>query len=469
VKKEIEETLSSPDCKNGGVKVVSLESRIKRIEIRGARSQEALKSALTISNVGRGGEVGGEKVVKNCLEEMALGQQHQLGFDQVWHRNVLDPRLHAILENCREWHPSEYFQSKLDNLKSMCDGSKAADLDKFDRSPMEDADLCKLQRKSDLLHDIFDTLLSEHRDNLMLPAMVVAKPNNQSKGSLSGYSLLLPASWVQSVWVPLMRLGATGIGLREWKWYLQSCGHCVFPDSYPDLSGGLDVRHSLECATNASLPTTGDGNQLKGVNWVEAFCGTDDANGQKKKEQEEGEEEMFVARTKEVLETSIHCVNYARAPRKPTHRSTKWAPVKDVAPSQDPLCLVRALLAPVRKGTVESWSKIFKATQRDMDTFLASRNRKAFSNAQEEEEYGLDESRPLLGYVTLGVLPKKCKGFDTRAEMFCQAKTFWKATSEQQTMRNSFKDRVLVMLLCKDRSGNSGILRPAFATLADNL
>ena len=469
VKKEIEETLSSVSSERVGVKVVSLESKIKRIEVRGVKCREALKSALTIHDDAGAGRGEGAEKADDYLEDGVLSlQQHQhQRFEgrplcKVWHRNVLDPRFHAILKNCRDWYPPEHFRNKVDKLKSVCDRSKVMDLDQFDRSPLEDDDVCKLQRKSDLLHDIFEVLLSEHGDHLMSPTMVVAKPNRRK--SLSGYSLLLPAAWVQSIWMPLIRLGANGIGLREWKWYLQSCGRCAFPDSYPDIDGGLNVRNSLECATNASLPTNEE-NQFKGANWWKGFCGDthDDHKGEDKNERGG----IFVARTKEVLESSIHCVNYAGASRKANGSKAviKWVPVKEVAPTQDPLCLVRALLLPVRRGTVESWSKIFKATQKDMDTFLASRNR-AIS---EDPQYDLGESRPLLGHVTLGVLPKKCKGFNTHAEVFCQAKTFWKAMSEQQNMRGSFKDRVLVMLLCKDRSGNSGILRPAFATLADKL
>ena len=84
----------------------------------------------------------------------------------------------------------------------------------------------------------------------------------------------------------------------------------------------------------------------------------------------------------------------------------------------------------------------------------------------------MGEDRPLLGRVTLGVLPKKCKGFTLAAEAFCHAESLRESISEQRNLKTSFRKGrkgVLVMLLCKSGKGNSGTIRPAFATLVDTL
>mmetsp|Transcript_12910 Transcript_12910/g.33449 ORF Transcript_12910/g.33449 Transcript_12910/m.33449 type:complete len:115 (-) Transcript_12910:709-1053(-) len=112
---------------------------------------------------------------------------------------------------------------------------------------------------------------------------------------------------------------------------------------------------------------------------------------------------------------------------------------------------------------MESWSTVFKATQRDVDRFLGK--------VEDEGPYDLTEERAALGCVTLGVLPKKVKGFgDIQAEVFCRAKAFWEAMAEQRGTRigassSSREKKILVMLLCKNTSGNAGTLRPGFATL----
>ncbi|XP_062160430.1 ribonucleases P/MRP protein subunit POP1-like isoform X3 [Alnus glutinosa] len=60
--------------------------------------------------------------------------------------------------------------------------------------------------------------------------------NNNQKGSLIGWSIILPLSWVRAFWVPLVSKEAHAIGLREKHWVACEMGLPFFPSDFPDCN-----------------------------------------------------------------------------------------------------------------------------------------------------------------------------------------------------------------------------------------
>ncbi|KAK9281384.1 hypothetical protein L1049_004284 [Liquidambar formosana] len=66
------------------------------------------------------------------------------------------------------------------------------------------------------------------------PIMLLKNTNH--KGSLMGWSIVVPISWVKSFWIPLVSNGAHAIGLREKRWIASEVGLPHFPSDFPDCN-----------------------------------------------------------------------------------------------------------------------------------------------------------------------------------------------------------------------------------------
>ncbi|XP_045830019.1 ribonucleases P/MRP protein subunit POP1-like [Trifolium pratense] len=57
---------------------------------------------------------------------------------------------------------------------------------------------------------------------------------NDTKELSTGWSVILPLSWVKAFWIPLITNGAQAIGLREKQWIASDTGIPIFPQDFPD-------------------------------------------------------------------------------------------------------------------------------------------------------------------------------------------------------------------------------------------
>ncbi len=441
-----------------------LENRIKRVEMRGAKADEILAESLLVPKGTFGGEGG--------AGEGGAGSSGG-GGDAAWRAgacqaaslNLLDPRLLAILQKAASFYPEAHYQGKMRDLTRFLSSQEMGPVERFEGRPISEAELGNLHRKANLLQDVFGILVSEHGKSVGCPVTVIATPSGRGGDSsgdrrrekaLGGYSFLLPGSWVHSLWMPLIRLGAAGVGLREWKWHAQLCGDCVFPDSFPDLEG-LNKADTIEYTTNIQLQARERACPGEAAaHWLRPLLSATGSEGEEGRGIGGNPNDAFVARSPSLLRPFASDVAGGVA-----------------SYPGDPGCLVRALLLPAKRGTMDSWSTVFKASQRDVDRFLGKIEEDCGEEEPEgrgEGRYDLKEERVTMGCVTLGVLPKKVKGFaDIRAEVFCRGKAFWDAMAEQQGTGigtgGAGEKAILVMLLCKNTSGNAGTLRPAFAKL----
>lgn len=411
VKEALEKTIESIGSESGveRVDLACLESQIKRMEVRGSASRKVIERILRIPR---------EKL--NNLSSAGIDSRR--GWCRAEHLNLLDPRLQGILSKGSKYCDPQDHQSKVDRLNTAsasAHGTHSARLEAFETKPMSEEVVGKLHRKANLMHDVFDALSSDHRSEMGFPLVVVGKNSGEAgfaEGKpLGGYSFLFPKSWTHALWMPLVTSGAGGVGLREWKWYAQLCGRGVYPDSYPELrSKKLEL---VEYATNGKLQVgkAAEEEEAGALDW--SACVSTGKSCENR--------EIFVAR-------GGHAAGWSE--------------------SSDPNCLVRVLLLLARKGTMNSWTRVYKPTASDLATFAKG------SGSETYEACG--EERSLLGYVTLGVLPKKCKGFEIQAEAFCQAKGMAEARDQQEGKHG---DKVLVILVCK-----GGVLRPAFAKVVQD-
>ncbi|GAB4841787.1 hypothetical protein Ancab_022511 [Ancistrocladus abbreviatus] len=65
---------------------------------------------------------------------------------------------------------------------------------------------------------------------------IVLVRNSKQAGSLEGWSIILPLSWVRAFWIPLVSHGAHAIGLREKHWIACDVGLPCFPSDFPDCN-----------------------------------------------------------------------------------------------------------------------------------------------------------------------------------------------------------------------------------------
>ncbi|XP_059629281.1 ribonucleases P/MRP protein subunit POP1 isoform X2 [Cornus florida] len=73
---------------------------------------------------------------------------------------------------------------------------------------------------------------SKGRCSRFCPIMLLK--NDNQKGSVIRWSVILPLSWVKAFWVPLVSHGAHAIGLREKHWIACEGGLPYFPSDFPD-------------------------------------------------------------------------------------------------------------------------------------------------------------------------------------------------------------------------------------------
>ena len=353
-------------------------------------------------------EVRGSKSLEAALKALGVPREviARAGKGDAELLRLLDPRLRgAVAKGEKFSHPDRRAQGReaISRLLMAPGREEAcARLDAFGRRPMGEDAVGRLNRRAGLLHDVPAALEDEEwGENATFPAVLVRK--GEGRGPLGGFSLLFPKTWTHPLWMALAGAKARGAGLREWKWYAQICGRGIFPDSYPDA--GIGGEESVERATNASAAGEGEA-------WPAG---------------------ILVAR--------------------PT--GPKGAGIGGLEGLEGPGRLARVALRPAGRGTPESWSRVLRATVEDLRVFRASG----------AAAYDSGEEREVLGRVTLGVLPKKCKGFAISAEAFCDVSGLLESAREQQVPAGG-AEGVLVMLVCKEGKGNKGTVRPAIATLA---
>ena len=394
VMKELNETLAAMPTCNASVKLCSLESGIKRIEVRGAKCTEALKEHLFIDDcLLNGMSSSSSKTGKGHRGEGANELAKQAGCCKAAYvPNLLDPRFKGILKKSSKCCPPSYYEEKMKEVleQSKLEGEQKL-LEEFESNPISDSALCRLHRKATLLHDIFGIVLGDKNEkseeclsgeSFTFPVMIVSKKVHNSPNdvnALSGFSMLVPKSWVHTIWLPLILKGGMGAGLREWKWYTQwICGEGIYPESYE--AEGVTVFH-----------------------------------------REMNQEPQSLARSK--------------------HASQKvWVRSKGADGGDQDRC--RVLLHEVEGGRITEKSEIWKMDPCDLDVFLRPKSVKK----REKRSFYPNQRRLQLGQVSSAALPKKVKGFTLLSEGFCYVWALKKAFGEQQNYRSSLKNRILVLI-----------------------
>ncbi|KAB1225562.1 Ribonucleases P/MRP protein subunit POP1 [Morella rubra] len=123
--------------------------------------------------------------------------------------------------------------------------------------PVEESVLCMQRhhlRMDDFCLDVPNSgMLSTSTTHCSRSCPILLLKNNYQKGSLIGWSILLPLSWVKAFWAPLVSMGAHAIGLREKHWIACEMGLPFFPSDFPDCNAYSCFMGTEAAAFNKKL------------------------------------------------------------------------------------------------------------------------------------------------------------------------------------------------------------------------
>ncbi|KAK9749130.1 hypothetical protein RND81_02G104200 [Saponaria officinalis] len=156
--------------------------------------------------------------------------------------------------------------TKNDCSSSLCNCNDLWDAINVVQPPVEEHHLCQERHKKSL--DFFclkDTSSSKSiwtGDNVSTACPILLMRHNRQSALLTGWSIVLPISWVKAFWVPLVSRGAHAIGLREKHWISCDVGLPYFPSDFPDCnayssfmaSEAKEIDQTMECRPPATRP-----------------------------------------------------------------------------------------------------------------------------------------------------------------------------------------------------------------------
>lgn len=108
-------------------------------------------------------------------------------------------------------------------------------------APLEERILCKKRHFQRMKYYHLNEKTSESLDHSeaeqscqFCPVMLLK--NNNQKGSITRWTIILPLSWVRAFWASIVSKGASAIGLRERHWVSCEVGLPCFPSDFPDTN-----------------------------------------------------------------------------------------------------------------------------------------------------------------------------------------------------------------------------------------
>ncbi|KAJ7982505.1 Ribonucleases P/MRP protein subunit POP1 [Quillaja saponaria] len=151
--------------------------------------------------------------------------------------------------------------SKLGENSSLFDNCDLWEIRKGVSPPVEERILCAEKQEQRMEYFCLDNLNSGRTNTSMnvqcsrfCPILLLQ--NNNQKGLLIGWSILLPLSWMRAFWIPLISNGGHAIGLREKCWIACEMGLPLFPSGFPDC-------HAYTCFTESKAAESNQKAELR--------------------------------------------------------------------------------------------------------------------------------------------------------------------------------------------------------------
>ncbi|XP_021768715.1 uncharacterized protein LOC110733017 [Chenopodium quinoa] len=131
-------------------------------------------------------------------------------------------------------------QSKYDSNASLSNCKDLWDASNGIHPPVEEHKLCleKHQKSLDFfrLKDTSSTKFASADGHFSRFCPILLLRNANEADHFTGWSIILPISWVKAFWIPLVSGGAHAIGLREKHWIACDVGLPCFPSDFPDCN-----------------------------------------------------------------------------------------------------------------------------------------------------------------------------------------------------------------------------------------
>ncbi|GAA0157291.1 endoribonuclease [Lithospermum erythrorhizon] len=224
------------------VTCISLEDHLAKVELIGSRAFELLQTLLHPAT----GSSENSWQLNNCsVDKFDAGTSEGTSILGIEDRNipstiltltVKDPRMPSkeATDVCEAKHSSS-FDHKQDNLGN--------NVNIWDASlgiypPEEESVLCDERHYQHMQsYRIFEKTSKRNASDKgkcsrLCPIMLLK--NHANRGSIKGWSIILPLSWTRTFWIPLVSLGSHAIGLREKHWIACDVGLPNFPSDFPD-------------------------------------------------------------------------------------------------------------------------------------------------------------------------------------------------------------------------------------------
>lgn len=254
--KKMDETGIMVDC-------VSLDGQLARLEVLGLRAFQLLQRILhpfassledsleSNSYSMTEDENGGDIQQKSILEKTELlTSRAAVSLIVVDPRSLSDMRFGSVRESHLAGNNEDpvwnllmkkeevLLQPKIESISSLSNCNDLWVASKGVYPPVEENLLCLERHKKSL--DFFcmkdktsgKNMSTEPKFSRLCP--IVLLKNTEQAGLLTGWSIILPISWVKAFWIPLVSGGAHAIGLREKHWIACDVGLPYFPSDFPD-------------------------------------------------------------------------------------------------------------------------------------------------------------------------------------------------------------------------------------------
>ncbi|GMH02302.1 hypothetical protein Nepgr_004141 [Nepenthes gracilis] len=258
------------------VDFISLEGQLARLEVMGSKALQLLKKILNPITcfsedswqLKKCSVVGGDN--SNESRQRVLQKEDCISSHAVVPLIVADPRsLRGLLEDktkeqsvstggldrneglsALQSKPAEEYTSS--NCKDLWDVSKGI------HPPLEESVLCmeRHHRRLDFFcikDKTFGPLHISTIAKCLRLCPIILLRNTSQAGSLQGWSIILPLSWVKAFWIPLISAGAHAVGLREKHWIACDVGLPDFPSDFPDSRAYSHFKETEAAAINRKM------------------------------------------------------------------------------------------------------------------------------------------------------------------------------------------------------------------------